>query len=67
MANFTAKDIQRLRQATGAGMLDVKKALEETDGDYDAALQNLRLKGLAGAAKRWGHWWPPRAGGRSTS
>ena len=52
MANFTAKDIQRLRQATGAGMLDVKKALEETDGDYDAALQNLRLKGLAGAAKR---------------
>ena len=52
MANFTAKDIQRLRQATGAGMLDVKKALEEADGDYDAALQNLRLKGLAGAAKR---------------
>jgi elongation factor Ts len=52
VANFTAKDIQRLRQATGAGMLDCKKALEEADGDYDAALQNLRLKGLAGAAKR---------------
>ena len=39
MANFTAKDIQRLRQATGAGMLDCKKALEEADGDYEAALQ----------------------------
>ena len=36
MPKFTAKDIQRLRQATGAGMLDCKKALEETDGDYDA-------------------------------
>jgi elongation factor Ts len=52
MANFTAKDIQRLRQATGAGMLDCKSALEEADGDYEAALQILRLKGLAGAAKR---------------
>jgi small subunit ribosomal protein S2 len=45
MPNFTAKDIQRLRQATGAGMLDCKKALEEADGDYDAALQNLRAQG----------------------
>jgi elongation factor Ts len=52
VANFTAKDIQRLRQATGAGMLDCKKALEEANGDYDAALQYLRLNGLAGAAKR---------------
>jgi elongation factor Ts len=52
MPKFTAKDIQRLRQATGAGMLDCKQALEETDGDYDAALQLLRVKGLAGAAKR---------------
>jgi len=50
--NFTAKDIQRLRQATGAGMLDCKQALEENDGDYDKALQSLRIKGLAGAAKR---------------
>jgi elongation factor Ts len=49
---FTAKDIQRLRQATGAGMLDCKQALEENDGDYDKALQSLRIKGLAGAAKR---------------
>jgi elongation factor Ts len=52
MANFTAKDIQKLRQATGAGMLDCKKALEESDGDYEAALQWLRVNGLAGAAKR---------------
>ncbi len=52
MANFTAKDIQRLRQATGAGMMDCKMALEEADGDYEAALQILRIKGLAGAAKR---------------
>jgi elongation factor Ts len=52
VANFTAKDIQRLRQATGAGMLECKKALEEADGDYEAALQVLRIKGLAGAAKR---------------
>jgi len=52
VANFTAKDIQRLRQATGAGMLDCKKALEEADGDYEAALQYLRVNGLAGAAKR---------------
>ena len=52
MPTITTKDIQRLRQATGAGLLDCKKALEEADGDYDAALQVLRVKGLAGAAKR---------------
>ncbi len=52
MANFTTKDIQRLRQATGAGMMECKMALEEADGDYEAALQVLRIKGLAGAAKR---------------
>ena len=52
MANFTTKDIQRLRQATGAGMMECKTALEEADGDYEAALQVLRIKGLAGAAKR---------------
>ncbi len=52
MPKFTAKDVQRLRQATGAGMLACKEALEEADGDYDKALQSLRIKGLAGAAKR---------------
>jgi len=50
--DFTAKDIQKLRQETGAGMLDAKKALEECDGDYEAAKQWLRVHGLAGAAKR---------------
>src|SRR5579864_2278433 len=49
---FTAKDVQTLRQATGAGMMDSKRALEETDGDFDAAKQLLRERGLAGAAKR---------------
>jgi elongation factor Ts len=49
---FTAKDVQALRQATGAGMLDCKRALEESDGDVDAAKLWLREQGLAGAAKR---------------
>jgi elongation factor Ts len=52
MANFTAKDVQALRQSTGAGMLDAKKALEESDGDSEKAAQWLRVNGLAGAAKR---------------
>jgi len=54
VANFTAKDVQALRQATGAGMLDAKKALEESDGDSEAAAVWLRVNGLAGAAKREG-------------
>jgi len=49
---FTAKDVQALRQATGAGMMDAKKALEATDGDAEAAKQWLREKGLAASAKR---------------
>jgi elongation factor Ts len=49
---FTAKDVQALRQATGAGMMDCKKALEENDGDIEAAKQWLREKGLAASAKR---------------
>ena len=52
VADFTAKDVQRLRQMTGAGMLDCKKALEESGGDIEEAAMQLRLKGLAGAAKR---------------
>jgi elongation factor Ts len=50
--SFTAKDVQALRQATGAGMMDAKRALEENDGDMDAAKQWLREKGLAASAKR---------------
>jgi elongation factor Ts len=52
VADFTAKDVQALRQSTGAGMLDAKKALEATAGDMDEAAQYLRINGLAGAAKR---------------
>lgn len=50
--SFTAKDVQALRQATGAGMMDSKKALEATDGDIEAAAQLLREQGLAASAKR---------------
>ena len=49
---FTAKDVQSLRQATGAGMMDAKKALEANDGDMEASKQWLREKGLAASAKR---------------
>jgi elongation factor Ts len=50
--SFTAKDVQSLRQATGAGMMDAKKALEANDGDMEASKQWLREKGLAASAKR---------------
>ena len=52
MANFTAADVKRLRDSTGAGMMDAKKALDETDGDFDKAVELLRVKGAAKAAKR---------------
>jgi elongation factor Ts len=51
MADFTAKDVQSLRQSTGAGMMDAKKALVENEGDMEAATQWLREKGLAKVAK----------------
>lgn len=54
MANYTVADIQTLRERTGAGMLDVKKALDETDGDIDKAVDVLRVKGLKGVSKREG-------------
>jgi len=50
--SYTAKDVQSLRQTTGAGMMDCKKALEENGGDVEAAKQWLREKGLAASAKR---------------
>lgn len=50
----TAAQINELRKATGAGMLDCKKALEETDGDFEKAVDFLRTKGLAAAAKKAG-------------
>ena len=53
-ATFTAKDVQELRQRTGAGMMDCKKALEETQGNMEAAVDSLRKKGIAKAEKRAG-------------
>ncbi|RJK98275.1 translation elongation factor Ts [Vallicoccus soli] len=52
MANFTAADVKKLRDATGAGMMDAKKALTETDGDFEKAIEELRVKGAAKAQKR---------------
>ncbi len=54
MAEVTAKDVAALRKLTGAGMMDCKRALEESDGDMEAAKDWLRKKGLSGAAKREG-------------
>jgi elongation factor Ts len=51
---FTAKDVQALRQKTGAGMMECKKALEETNGDFAKAEEYLRAKGIAKAEKRQG-------------
>lgn len=52
MANFTTADIKALREKTGAGMMDAKKALTETNGDIEAAVDALRAKGLATAQKK---------------
>ena len=54
MANFTAKDVQLLRERTGCGMMDCKKALTEAEGDMNKAVELLREKGLAAAAKKAG-------------
>jgi elongation factor Ts len=52
MANYTAADIKALRERTGAGMMDVKKALDEANGDAEKAIEIIRVKGLKGATKR---------------
>jgi elongation factor Ts len=52
MANFSAADVKKLRDQTGAGMMDCKKALTEADGDQDKAIEILRVAGAAKAAKR---------------
>ncbi len=54
MANFTAQDVKNLREQTGCGMMDCKKALTESDGNFDKAIEFLREKGLAAAAKKAG-------------
>jgi len=52
MPNFTAADVKRLRELTGAGMLDCKNALSESDGDFDKAVEALRIKGAKDVGKR---------------
>jgi elongation factor Ts len=52
MANYTAADVKKLRELTGAGMMDCKKALEESEGEVDKAVEVLRVKGQKGVAKR---------------
>jgi elongation factor Ts len=52
MANYTAADVKKLREQTGAGMLDCKNALVESDGVFDKAVEYLRVKGQKGVAKR---------------
>lgn len=54
MPQISAEQVKALREMTGAGMMDCKKALQETDGDVDKAVELLRQKGLASAAKRAG-------------
>ena len=51
MAEISAKDVKALRDRTGAGMMDCKRALQESEGDVDSAIEWLRKKGIAGAAK----------------
>jgi elongation factor Ts len=52
MANYTAADVKRLRELTGAGMMDCKNALAESDGDFDKAVEVLRIKGAKDVGKR---------------
>jgi elongation factor Ts len=54
MSNFTAADVKKLRDLTGAGMMDCKKALDESDGDFDKAVEFLRIKGAKDVGKRAG-------------
>ncbi|MEJ3744130.1 translation elongation factor Ts [Actinomycetes bacterium KLBMP 9797] len=54
MANFTAADVKKLRDLTGAGMMDVKKALDEAEGDFEKATEILRVKGAKDVGKRAG-------------
>ncbi len=54
MASVSAADVKKLRELTGAGMLDCKKALEEADGDFDQAVELLRIKGAKDVGKREG-------------
>ncbi len=52
--SYSAADVKRLREATAAGMVDCKKALDEAEGDFDKAVEIIRVKGLKGVTKREG-------------
>src|ERR671916_1141431 len=52
MANYTAADVKRLRELTGSGMMDCKKALEQSEGDLEKAVELLRIKGAKDVGKR---------------
>ena len=54
MASYSAQDVKKLREATAAGMLDCKKALDEAEGDFQKAVEIIRVKGLKGVTKREG-------------
>ena len=54
MSQFTAADVKKLRDLTGAGMMDCKKALTEAEGDFDKAVEILRIKGAKDVGKRAG-------------
>jgi elongation factor Ts len=54
MANYTAADVKKIRDLTGSGMMDCKKALEESEGDFDKAVELLRIKGAKDVGKRAG-------------
>ncbi|GAA2472956.1 translation elongation factor Ts [Winogradskya consettensis] len=54
MANYTAADVKKIRDLTGAGMMDCKKALDESDGDFEKAVEFLRIKGAKDVGKRAG-------------
>ena len=51
---YSAQDVKKLRETTAAGMLDCKKALDEAEGDFDKAVEIIRVKGLKGITKREG-------------
>ena len=52
MANYSAADVKKLRELTGAGFMDCKKALEENEGDFDKAIEFLRIKNAKNASNR---------------
>ena len=65
MANYTAADVKRLRELTGSGMMDCKRALEDSDGELDKAVELLRIKGAKDVGKRAERAISPSAAARA--